>query len=119
MRELGVELELEDDSSRFMGVNLDQDLKIGLLYMKHTGIIQRVIEAVGMDYVMPKGNFTPSEVNPLVKDDNGEPMSGLFSYIGFLGMLLYMSGNTHKDVFFLLIYVPGTFLILNALTYWH
>ena len=35
--------------------------------MKHTGVIQRVIEAVGLYYGMPKGKFTPSEANPLVK----------------------------------------------------
>ena len=66
--------------------------------MKHTGIIQRVIEAVSLDYGIPKGKFTPSGAKPLVKAKNGKPVSELFSYSSVLGMLLYMSGNTRPDV---------------------
>ena len=66
--------------------------------MKHAGIIQRVIEAVGMDYGMPKCKFTTSEAKPLVKDENDRPVSGVFSYSSVLGMLLYISGNSHPDV---------------------
>ena len=56
--------------------------------MKHAGIIQRVIEAVGMDYGMPKCKFTTSEAKPLVKAENDRPVSGVFSYISVLGMHL-------------------------------
>ena len=64
-------MEQEYDSNVFLGVTLEQDLKTGLLEMKHTGLIQHVIEAVGLDDGIPKVQFTPSEDNPLVKDDNG------------------------------------------------
>ena len=66
--------------------------------MKHNGIIQRVIEAVGLYYGMPKGKFTPSEANSLVKAENDRPVSKVFSYSSVLGMLPYISGNTHPDV---------------------
>ena len=62
--------------------------------MKHTVIIQRIIEAVIQDDGMWKGKFTISEAKPLVKDENGELASGVFSYISVVGMLLYLSGHT-------------------------
>ena len=40
-------------------MNLERDIKTGLLEIKHTGSIQRIIEAVGMDDCMSKGEFTP------------------------------------------------------------
>ena len=70
---MGVDLEQEDNVSRFVGVPFEIDPKIVLLEMKHTVLIQRVIEAVGLDDGMPKGQFAPSEAKPLVKDDNYEP----------------------------------------------
>ena len=83
-----------------MGVTLERDLKIGLLQIKHTGLIQLVIEEVGLDYGMSKGKFTPSEDKPLVKVYNGEPAIWVFRYRSVLGILLYISG-TDCPYFFL------------------
>ena len=58
--------------------------------MKRTGLIQRVIEAVGLEDGMAKGKFTSSQHMPLVKDAYGEPPSGIFIYIRVVGMLLYL-----------------------------
>ena len=66
--------------------------------MKQTGHIQRIIEAVALDDCMPKGKFTPSDDKPLVKDENSEPASRMFSYGSVVGMLLYISGHTRPDV---------------------
>ena len=66
--------------------------------MKHTVIIQRVIEAVGLDDGMPKGQFAPSEAKPLVKDDNYEPQSGMYRCSSVVQMPLYLSRNTCPDV---------------------
>ena len=68
--------------------------------MKQTGLIQRVIEAVVLEDGMVKGKFTPSEQSPLVKDADGEPPSGMFSYSSAVGMLLYLSVNIHPDTAF-------------------
>ena len=46
---MGVDSEQEDDATVFLGVTLEQDLKTGIIETKKTGIIQRVIEAVGRD----------------------------------------------------------------------
>ena len=56
--------------------------------MKQTVLIQRVIESVGLDNVMVKKNFTPSDQRPLVKGSDGEPLSGMFRYSIIVGMLL-------------------------------
>jgi len=76
LRELGVDLEQEDDAAGFLGVTMDRNEHSGLLEMKQTGLIQRIIEAVGLDDGMVKGKYTPAEQQPLIKDADGEPPSG-------------------------------------------
>ena len=58
---------------------MELEINTGLLEMKQTGLIHRVIEAVGLDDGMMKGDFTPSEQRPLVKDADGKPPIGVFS----------------------------------------
>ena len=55
--------------------------------MKQTKIIQRVIESVGLDDDLSKGKFKPSEAKPSVKDEDGEPVSGMFSYRSVAGII--------------------------------
>ena len=99
LRELGVDLEQEDDAAGFLGVTLERDPETSLLEMKQTGLIKRIIEALGLDDGA-KGKFTPSESKPLVKDINGDLASGAFSYSSVVGMLLYLSGHTRPDITF-------------------
>ncbi len=99
LRDLGVDLEQEDDAAGFLGVTLEQDPETSLLKMKQTGLIKRIIETLGLDDGA-KGKFTLLESKPLVKDVNGDLASGAFSYSSVLGMLLYLSGHTHPDITF-------------------
>jgi hypothetical protein len=46
---LGVALEQEDDAAGFLGVKMKCDSTTGLLKMKQTGLIKRVVEALGVD----------------------------------------------------------------------
>ncbi len=46
--------------------------------------------------VTPK--WTPAEAAPLVKDSEGAPETGAFSYSSVVGMLLYLSGHTCSDI---------------------
>ena len=69
LREFGVDLEQEDDAAGFLGVTLERDPETSLLKMKQTGLIKRIIKALGLDDGA-KGKFTPSESKPLVKDVN-------------------------------------------------
>jgi hypothetical protein len=95
--DLGVDPEQEDDAAGFLGVTLERDPKTILLEMKQTGLIKRIIEALGLDEGA-KGKFTPSESKPLVKDVNGDLASGAFSYSSVVGMLLYLSGHTRPAI---------------------
>ena len=66
--------------------------------MKQTGLTQHVIDTVVLYDGVSKGKFTPSKANPLVKDNNGEPLRGMFRYSSVAGMLTYMSGYNRTDV---------------------
>jgi hypothetical protein len=96
--DLGMDLKQEDDAVGFLGVTLEQDPETGLLKMKQTGLISRVIEALGLDDGCAKGKYTPSESKLLVKDVNGPSESGAFSYSSVVGMLLYLSGHTCPNI---------------------
>ncbi len=95
---MGVDLEQEDDAAGFLGVTLDRDASTGLLEMKQTGLINRVIEALGLDDGYAKGKRTPAETKPLEKDADVELAHGGFSYSSVIGMLLYLSGHTRPDI---------------------
>ena len=47
---------------------------------------------------MSKGKFIISEAKPLVKDENVEPVSRMFSYRSVVGIILYLSRNNHTYV---------------------
>jgi hypothetical protein len=98
LRELGVDLEQEDNAAGFLGVTLDRDGPSGLLEMKQTGLIKRVIEALGLDDGYAKGKHTPAESKPLVKNADREGIHGGFSYSSIVGMLLYLSGHTRHNI---------------------
>ncbi len=71
LHELGVDLKQEDDATGFLGVTLERDPEKSLIEMKQTGLIKRIIGALGLDDGA-KGKFTPSKFKPLVKDVNGD-----------------------------------------------
>ena len=97
---LGVDLEQEDDIAGFLVVTLGREIKTGLIEMKQNILIKPVIEAVGLDNGMLKGKFTSLKQITLVKDTNGEPQSGVFSYSSVVGMIIYLSGHTSSDTSF-------------------
>ena len=96
--DLGGLLEQEDDAAGFLGVKLTRDNTTGLIEMKQTGLIDRVIESMGLDAGTVNGKWTPAEAKPLVKDKDGEQGSGDFNYASVVGMLLYLSGHSRPDI---------------------
>ena len=81
-------------------MTLEQESNTGLLDMKENGLIQSVIEVVGLDNGMVKVKFTPLDHRPLFKDDDGESIGGMFSYSSAFGMLLHLSGHPQTDIAF-------------------
>jgi hypothetical protein len=98
LRDVGVDLEQETDAAGFLGIRMERDSKTGLLEMKQEGLILRIIEAMGLDVGTVNSKWTPAEAAPLIKDSEGDPASGTFSYSSVVGMLLYLSGHTRPDI---------------------
>ena len=97
LRAKGLLLEPEDDAAGFLGVRLHKHAD-GRIEMKQTGLIDRVIEAIGLDVKFATKKMTPATGVPLIKDEDGEPMDGDFNYASVVGMLLYLSGHTRPDI---------------------
>ena len=95
---LVVDLEKEDNAVGFLGETLDCKAPTVLLEMKQTGLIKRVIEALGLDDGYAKGKYTPPEAQLLVKDADGEEAHSRFSYSSVIGMPLYLSGHTCPNI---------------------
>ena len=98
LRSKGVDLEQEDDSAGFLGVNMARDAETGVIEMKQTGLIDRIIEALGIDEGGAGTKLTPASVSPLVKDEDGPAGDGHFNYASVVGMLLYLSGHSRPDI---------------------
>ena len=98
LREVGVDLEQETDAAGFLGIRMERDPTTGQLEMKQEGLILRIIEAMGLDVGTVNPKWTPAEATPLLKDAEGAPASGAFSYSSVVGMLLYLSGHTRPDI---------------------
>ena len=97
IRAQGLLLEQEDDAAGFLGVRLTKN-EAGLIEMKQTGLIDRVIETLGLDQKVSMSKATPAKSTPLVRDEDGELPHGDFSYSSVVGMLLYLSGHTRPDI---------------------
>lgn len=61
-----------------------------------TGLINKVIKAVGMEDC--NGKTTPANDYPLVTDGNGEKMVEPWNYASIIGMLLYLASNSRPDI---------------------
>ncbi|KAL7459520.1 hypothetical protein ACHAWC_011291, partial [Mediolabrus comicus] len=97
----GVDLEEESDSAGFLGIDMKRipadEEGGGKIVMTQKGLIDRVLLALGLDdNSTQKG--TPCLRKPLVKDENGDPVDGSFSYSSVVGMLLYLANNTRPDL---------------------
>ncbi len=66
----GLLLEQEDDAAGFLGVCLTKN-DAGLIEMKQLGLIDCVIETLGLDSQMSTPKWTPAEGALLVCDQDG------------------------------------------------
>ena len=71
LRGLGVQLQPEDDTAGFLGIDLNRDPETGTIEMTQTGLINRVLVALGLDHGKVAVKWTPADGSPLVKDAEG------------------------------------------------
>ena len=90
-------LDEEDDAAGFLGVTMCKTEE-GFMELKQTGLIDRILEALGLDSKLATNKWTPAEATPLSKDEDGEGPQGAFSYSSVVGMLLYLSGHSRPDI---------------------
>ena len=97
LRDQGLLLEEEGDAAGFLGVTMTRD-DSGAMELKQTGLIDRILEALGLDTKHATGKYTPAETSPLTKDEDGPGPEGSFSYASVVGMMLYLSGHSRPDI---------------------
>ena len=66
--------------------------------MTQTGLIDKIITAMGLDDANPKD--TPSICGTLPKDDNGEECDEDFNHTSVLRIIIYIQGHTRLDISF-------------------
>ena len=90
-------LEEEDSVAGFLGVQMKQDTETGEITLTQTGLIERIIEALGCKDL--PGVKTPA-TETLGKDEFGDPANCTFNYASVIGMLWYLYGHSRPDLGF-------------------
>ena len=70
--------------------------KNSLIELTQTGLIDRILLALGLDDCNPKS--TPAPRQALGKDPDGVPFSKDFNYASVVGMLRYLTDNTRPEL---------------------
>ena len=68
IRDLGIDIEQEEDAAGFLRVDLKLDEERCLLNMKQPGLVDSAISALGLNDSMAKVNYTPDGSVPSVKN---------------------------------------------------
>jgi len=97
LRYLQIELNVEDDVAGFLGV-LIKKLYKGRIELTQTGLIKRILEALGIEGSNPKS--TPAETEALPSDITESLTEPTFNYACVIGMLQYLQGHMRPDISF-------------------
>ena len=117
LHDQGLLLKQEDNVAGFLGVCLTKT-DAGLIKMMQTGLIDCIIEALGLDSCLSTSKWTLTEATPLVQDEDGEPPRGDFSYSSVVGMLLYLSEHTRPYIAYAVNYCARCMLNPRFLMKW-
>jgi hypothetical protein len=85
----------EGEVSAFLGIQIEKKGHNEFL-LTQTGLIDKILAATKMTEC--NGCDTPSTIDPLHTDKDGEPFNEEWAYDGIVGMLMYLSGNTRPDI---------------------
>jgi hypothetical protein len=98
LRERDMDLEEEGNVAGFLGVHLERNEKDGSIKLTQVGLIKRIIDALDL-HNKPRKK-TPAAAEPLVKDEDGDPPDGKYSYASVVGMLQYLQAHSRPDISF-------------------
>jgi hypothetical protein len=85
----------EGEVSAFLGIQIEKK-KDNEFLLTQTGLIDKVLAVTKMGEC--NGCDTPSTIDPLHADKDGEPFDEEWAYDGVIGMLMYLAGNTRPDI---------------------
>ena len=80
---------VEEDYAGFLGIEIKR-YSDGTIELIQTGLIDRFLEAVELGHENRNPCLEPADKEPLGKHKNGSPQ-----YPSVIGMLLYLSSNSH------------------------
>ena len=97
LKKAGTDIKRENDEAGFLGVDIETGEK-GKVKMTQTGLIDRIVQAMGLEDANPKS--TPTKAGTLLKNEKGDDCNGSFNYASVVGILLYLEGHTRPDISF-------------------
>jgi Reverse transcriptase (RNA-dependent DNA polymerase) len=97
LREQDMDLEVEGEVAGFLGVHIKRNDDKTIM-LSQPGLTQRIIDALNVQHLPVK--HTPCTSDPLVKDDDGDPPNGTYSYSSVVGMLQYLQNHSRPDITF-------------------
>ena len=98
LKKMGCDLTKEGSFSEFLGIKIT-DLGDGTgVHLTQKGLIAKIINVTGMQGCNP--NHVPATQVALGSDPEGDMIKEVWSYSSVIGMLLYLSTNTHPDITF-------------------
>ncbi|HEY9816673.1 MAG TPA: reverse transcriptase domain-containing protein [Candidatus Obscuribacterales bacterium] len=98
LKELGFSFTVEESVTSYLGIKFEHDSAEGSFNMTQPGLVDKIVEAVGMGDCNP--NKTPAAKAALSKDEDGPLFQGPWNYRSVVGMLIYLSTNTRPDIAF-------------------
>ena len=97
LKDEGFTLTMEESFNEYLGVKYEKQAD-GSIAMTQDGLIQKIIEATGMQECNP--NRVPASREALGMNPEGESMTDAWNYRSVVGMLLYLTTNTRPDIAF-------------------
>jgi len=86
------------DVFSYLGVQVSI-AKNGIVTFKQEGLIRKILKYCGMQDCNKK--WTPAGTTPLGTDAKGQRFDATWDYATAIGMLLYLSSNSHPDIQFM------------------
>ena len=87
-----------NDVSAFLGIQFQRHGST--IELTQHGLIDKIIEATGLQDANSKRTVVPADPKTLGKDANGAPHCESWNYRSVVGQLLYLAGNSRPDIAF-------------------